>query len=408
MKSALMLFFITCASPALADLRVSTGFEGGSATVDSIDEGKREIHIRPGGDPARGWPCWWFVRIDGIGKGEAATLVLRGSERPARNNGQDTGKPLSPGWAMPAAAAISEDGVTWRHTELGKRATDHIAYPLVGGDGPLWVAWGPPFTSRETDSLIAAAEKRSPQLVGGFELAKTREGRPVRGLRIVSGAGERKPVVWIQARQHAWESGSSWVARGFVDWVLGEEGEAVRLRESAEIRVIPIMDVDRVATGDGGKESDPRDHNRDWTDSPHYPEVEATQKKLLAFASENRLAVFLDLHNPSANDRRPFFFVGPPELLADAARANRERFLAFAAMRLDGPLALEPTPRVTGPGYHPLWRQISGQWVNDHGNPITMAACLETSWNTPHSTADGYHSVGAKLGRALSDFLNSR
>ncbi|MCB1206646.1 MAG: zinc carboxypeptidase [Verrucomicrobiae bacterium] len=408
MKSALILFSGFCALPAFADLRVSTDFEGGSATVDSIDEGRREIRIRPGGDPARGWPCWWFVRIEGIGKGEAATLVLRGSERPARNNGQDTGKPLSPSWAMPAAAAISEDGVTWRHTELGKRATDHIAYPLVGGDGPLWVAWGPPFTSRETDSLIDATSRLRPEIVKAFELARTREGRPVRGLRIAGPGSEDRPVVWVQARQHAWESGASWVARGLVEWVLGEEKEAVRLREIAEIHVIPIMDVDRVATGDGGKESDPRDHNRDWTDSPHYPEVAATQKKLLAFAGENRLAVFLDLHNPGANDRRPFFFVGPPELLPDLARSNRERFLSFAEARLDAPLSLEPAPRVTGAGYHPLWRQISGQWVNEHGNPFTMAACLETSWNTPHSTAAGYLSVGAKLGRALSDFLNSR
>lgn len=408
MRGALVLMVLLRTLPVFAEVRVSTDFEGGSATVDSIDEGKREIRIRPGGDPSRGWPCWWFVRIDGIAKGEPATLVLRGSERPARNNGTDTGKPLSPGWAMPAAAAVSDDGVNWRRTELGTRATDHIAYPLVGGEGPLWVAWGPPFTSRESEAMIDAAVRSRPELADAFELARTREGRPVRGLRIVSGESEGKPAVWIQARQHAWESGSSWVARGFVDWLLGEEDEAVWLRDSAEVLVVPVMDVDRVATGDGGKESDPRDHNRDWTESPHYPEVAAAQQRLLALARGNRLAVFLDLHNPGPNDRQPFFFVGPPELLPDPARVNRERFLALAAARLDGPLALAPAPRVTGPGYHPLWRQISGQWVNDHGNPFTMAACLETSWNTPHSTIDGYGAVGAKLGRALSDLLNSR
>lgn len=400
----LLLLFAAVAN-LRAELLVSTDFEGGSGLVESIDSVSREIHLRPGGDPARGWPCWWFVRIDGLGRGENATLVLRASERSARNNGKDTGKPLSPSWAMPAAAAVSDDGKHWRQSELGTREPDRIAYPLVGKGAPLWVAWGPPFASCESDALLAAAEEARPGLASSFELARTREGRRVRALRFVAGEGEGKPAIWVQARQHAWESGSSWVAQGFVEWLAGDEESASHLRETAEIVVVPILDVDRVATGDGGKESDPRDHNRDWSDDPHYPEIAATQRALRAFASEKRLALFLDLHNPGANDRRPFFFVGPPELLADAARANRERFLVLAAEHIAGSLALDPKPRVTGANYHPLWRQMSGQWVNAHGNPHTVAACLETSWNTRHSTADGYRMVGRQLGRAMAAFL---
>ncbi|MEQ1852363.1 MAG: zinc carboxypeptidase, partial [Chthoniobacteraceae bacterium] len=166
------------------------------------------------------------------------------------------------------------------------------------------------------------------------------------------------------------------------------------------------MDVDNVATGNGGKEAKPRDHNRDWDDTPVYPEVAAAQQRLRELAAAGRLDVFLDLHNPAPDDLRPFFFVGPPELLPEPALANRTAFLAAAKMRITGPLALDEKPRVTGPNYHPLWRQISGQWVNEHGNPHTMAACLETSWNTPASTTDGYLTVGRQLGQAVADFLH--
>lgn len=120
---------------------------------------------------------------------------------------------------------------------------------------------------------------------------------------------------------------------------------------------------------------------------------------------ERRLAIFLDLHNPGPNDQRPFFFVGPADRLPDAARANRDRFLMFAARRLDGPLALDATPRVTGTTYHPLWRQISGVWVSEHTDTDAVAACLETAWNTPHSSVAGYRGVGAKLGQAVADYL---
>jgi hypothetical protein len=123
---------------------------------------------------------------------------------------------------------------------------------------------------------------------------------------------------------------------------------------------------------------------------------------------EDRLDVFLDLHNPSPGDTRPFFFIGPTEPIPNLARENLSNFLALARARIDGPLVLAEKPRETGPSYHPLWRQISGQWVSDHGNPHTVAACLETSWNTSASTTDGYRTVGRQLGLAVADFLRQK
>ena len=234
---------------------------------------------------------------------------------------------------MPARAAFSADDVTWRHTDPGRREGDRITYEVIGDGGPLWVAWGPPFTPRDTDELIVQAGMISPA-VTPIELARTRGGRPVRGLRVSEAAGPAPAAIWIQARQHAWESGSSWVARGLVEWLVSDDADARRLRQHAEVFVVPIMDVDNVATGDGGKEADPRDHNRDWDDKPVYPEVAAAQDRLRELAKSGRLDLFLDLHNPAAGDARPFFFVGPSEMLPGPARSLRD-----------------PFPR-TGPGPH--------------------------------------------------------
>lgn len=406
----LLLAVMAAASPGavLAELSVSVDFEGGSAVVDAIDPERRAIHVRPGGDPARGWPCWWYLRIDGLGKDEEATLVVRGSDRHVRNNGRDTGKPLASNWALPGRAACSVDGVTWLQTDPGERTGEQVSYRVVGHGGPLWVAWGPPFTLRQSDELLADATNRSPAVARAFDLARSREDRPVRGLRVGPPGTQRVPAVWIQARQHAWESGSSWVARGFVEWLVAEDPDAAWLREHAEVFVIPVMDVDRVATGDGGKEAEPHDHNRDWSETPFYPEIAAAQRRLLSLAAEDRLAVFLDLHNPSPGDQQPFFFVPPADHLGDTARANQDRFLAHAARRLDAPLALAVAPRVTGSSYHPLWRRISGVWVSEHAAADTVAACLETAWNTPHSTTAGYRGVGAKLGLTVTDYLRAR
>ena len=93
------------------------------------------------------------------------------------------------------------------------------------------------------------------------------------------------------------------------------------------------------------------------------------------------------------------------DLARGAVRKRRAQFLETAARHIADPLAVEPNPRVTGPSYHPLWKQISGQWVILNGDPDSVAVCLETSWNTPHSTVDGYRAVGRQLGLTVADWL---
>lgn len=391
-------------------LKVTTDFEGGSAKILEINSQTNTIRIAPGGDANRGWVCWWSVRIDNTMPGQAVTLELNASEQPTRNSGKLLKTPLAAGWSMAARASISHDGHSWQHSAPGQREANRIRYPLIPEGKSLWVAWGPPFTPKDTEELFANATAKLPG-ARSFELARTRENRPVMGLRVSAdndGENSKRPAVWIEARQHAWESGSSWVARGLVEWLMTREDSAHWLTENTEVVIVPIMDVDNVTTGNGGKEENPRDHNRDWDEAPVFPEVAAAQKQLLKWAEQGRLDFFIDLHNPAPNDPRPFFFVGPPEFLSDVSRGNRSLFLEIAQKHINSPLPVEPAPRVTGPSYHPLWRKISGQWVTDHGNEHTLAICLETAWNTPDSTTAGYRTVGRQLGESIAEYLQRR
>ena len=404
----LLVALLGCAAQG-AELRVSSDFEGGSARVESIDQAARVIQFMPGGDPKRGWPCWWYLRVDGAEKGERIVFSLAGSDRPSRNNGLDTGKPLAASWAMPARATFSGDGKTWQHTAPGKREGARIRYEVTGAGGPLWIAWGPPFTPRDTEGLLAEVEKKLPA-AKPFELARTREGRPVRGLRVSEATAPKPPGIWVQARQHAWESGSCWVACGFTEWLVSDDADAKWLRGHAEIFIVPIMDVDNAASGNGGKEAAPRDHNRDWDEKPVYPEVAAAQARLRALVKEDRLAVFLDLHNPAAGDPT-FFYILENQLLKESMITHRDRFIALAYGRISRIKPLIPMsnrPKTTGASYHPLWRNISANWVSMNGNPDTVSLCLETIWNYENSTTEGYRRVGQHLGLAMADYLRER
>lgn len=392
-------------------LKVVSDFEGASVRAVEIDQVTRSVRFMPGGDPARGWPCWWYFRLDGITPGETITLQLRGSTETVAKPGVAFPKPLSPVWAMPAQATFSTDGQTWQHTGKGKRQDDWMVYTLEPGAASVFVAWGPPYTPSTAQAFVREMIARSPH-AKALVLCTSREKREVPMLHVQEGprATRERFGVWVQARQHAWESGSSWVAQGLAEWLLSDNPDAAWLRQHAEIFIVPVMDVDNAATGNGGKDAQPQDHNRDWSDKPHWNETVAAKRMIGELIQAGRMDVFLDLHNPGPDDPT-FFYILDPALLQEPMIGLRDRLIDLTYSRISKLKPLIPMsnkPKSTGAGYHPQWRQISANWVSLNGNPHTVSLCLETIWNYQHSTTEGYRAVGSSLAAAVREYLGER
>src|SRR5690242_12865301 len=49
-----------------AGLQASSDFESGSARILSLDAETQTVRITPAGDPKRGMPNWWYVRLDDV------------------------------------------------------------------------------------------------------------------------------------------------------------------------------------------------------------------------------------------------------------------------------------------------------------------------------------------------------
>jgi len=382
--------------PARPALQVHTDFPGGSGQVIRIDQDKRVIRLRPSSHPGRGWACWWYVRLSGTRPGEAIACEIEGTP-----------------WAWPKRAAIRAADGTWGQTAAGRRRkkrpgekADAMVYGCRAPGREVWLAWGPPYLPRRAEALIAAAEKACPR-AKGFALCRTREARPVPALRVSQRAsgGARRRGVWVQARQHAWEAGSSWVAQGFVQWLVSDDPRARALRAAADVTVVPIMDVDNVVRGAGGKGQEPHDHNRDWCDRPHWRSVAAAIREIRRLAGDGRFDVFVDLHNPAPGDGEPFFYVPPADELSELQARNLRHFLAAARAELTGPLAFRGRTKVSGRNYDKNYRKISKNWVSAHAGEHVLAVTLETAWNTPHSTRENYRRVGRELGLAIERYL---
>ncbi len=385
-------FLLSLTGAALGEIAVSSDFPGGSGEVVSIDQSTATIVLNPSDHPGKGWRCWWYVKMTGLPVD--GPVILDIGEAP---------------WATPDRATLSVDGgKTWRHSEPGTREGKRIRYRLQPATETALVAWGPPFVPADADALTRKLADSRPE-IERFSLCRTREGRETPAIRSRPG-GDREadpPLVWLHARQHAWESGASWVARGFGEWLVSEDPDAVRLRETAEVVLVPIMDIDNVHRGAGGKNQEPRDHNRDWTESPHWHAVAAAQAELRAASATGRLAVFVDLHNPGAGDRFPYFYIPPVSTLTEPAARNLDHFLALAKAEITGPLRFTGKTIESGEKYDPkAWTAISKNWVARLGSPA-VSVTLETSWNTPSSHTAGYLTIGAELGKTISRHLSS-
>ncbi len=374
-----------------AEIEVTSDFEGGSGEVTSIDQETQTIVISPTDHPGKGWRCWWYVKIEGVK--ENSTLTMNIGDAP---------------WATPDRAHLSYDGETWNHSAPGVREGKRILYTIpVAEKTSLYLAWGPPFLPSDASQLVASTAKGS-QFATAFELCKTREGRATPALEITApGDSSAREVIWIQARQHAWESGSSWVGKGMIDFLVSDHPQAAAMRKRAVIFVVPIMDIDNTFRGAGGKSQKPQDHNRDWTSSPHWNAVRAAQKHITEADKAGRLVLFIDLHNPGANDRFPYFYTSPREQLAPVGVQNLAKFVEAAKAEMTGPLRFTGKTIESGAKYDPkAWQAISKNWVSENSADHVVAVTLETSWNTPASTIGNYETVGRQLGMAIERFLS--
>ena len=406
LSTVLILLTLAAECSAAEPLSVMADFDGGSVRVLDIDQTTRSISFMPGGNPERGWPCWWYFRVDGIAAGETITIRLQGSTAAIAEQ-----KPLAASWAMPKQAAYSTDGKEWLQTEPGQQREEWMVYTVQPDSSSLFVAWGPPYTPDAALEFLRQVSSRSAH-AELLELCRSREDRSVPMLHVREGqrAAEQRFGIWVQARQHAWESGSSWVAHGFVEWLVSDDPAAGWLRQHADVFIVPIMDVDNTATGNGGKNALPHDHNRDWSEAPHWNEVVAAQRRVGDLIEAGRMDVFLDLHNPAPGDPS-FFYILPADLLQEPMVTLRNRLIELAYGRISRIRPLMPMsnrPKVTGASYHPLWKNISANWVSMHGNPETVSLCLETAWNSSSSNTGGYRAVGANLGAAVAEYLQER
>jgi len=118
-----------------------------------------------------------------------------------------------------------------------------------------------------------------------------------------------KKTIWLQARDHAWESPTSFVAEGALKFAVSDDPAARALREKYIMMFTPMMDPDGSALGLVRFNANGWDFNRHWDEvdlrDPMWlqqtPEIWYYKKALRDYvANGHKISLFVHLHNTIA------------------------------------------------------------------------------------------------------------
>jgi hypothetical protein len=192
---------------------------------------------------------------------------------------------------------VSEDGRTWKSVPTDPLPGNRVRLSVTMPGATLFVARVEPYRLSDLDRLMAAI--RGNPLVDVTAIGKTVNGRD---LEMICIGDPRAPYrVFVRARAHPWEAGSSWVAQGLVERLLKNDADSKKFLERYALYVLPMANKDGVARGGTRFNVMGKDLNRSWdkpADPAFAPENAALERWLEGMIEAKRTPhLALELHN---------------------------------------------------------------------------------------------------------------
>src|SRR6185436_3680411 len=289
----LPLLLAACSGPW-----ISTDFEGGSlGKIERVSATQFRCAVagQADQDGRNRQASWYSFRLDGA-KDREVTVTL------TELRGEYNYKQGQPSVREDTPPVVSSDGKTWRHLEKISVEKDEATFRVTPDSEQLWIAHIEPYPTSRLDRFLD--ELRGAPFLKDDVIGKSVEGRDLHLLTITefkSASSGPPPVVWLMCRQHAWETGTSFVGEGAIRFLLSEEARP--LRQKIVFKILPMQDPDGCAHGGVRFNRNGYDLNRNWDtadpENPEHrrlmPEICAAKKEILL--SRGISSFFLTLHN---------------------------------------------------------------------------------------------------------------
>ncbi|XP_025931887.1 cytosolic carboxypeptidase 3 isoform X3 [Apteryx rowi] len=108
---------------------------------------------------------------------------------------------------------------------------------------------------------------------------------------------KRKAVI-LTARVHPGETNTSWIMKGFLDYILGNSGNAQVLRDNFVFKVVPMLNPDGVIVGNHRCSLAGQDLNRKYKSNlkEFYPSIWYTRNMIKRVMEERDILLYCDFH----------------------------------------------------------------------------------------------------------------
>jgi hypothetical protein len=304
---------------AAPPITFNRNFEGASlGKVEVINATTFRCNVE-GQQDARGHnrqTSWFYFRVDNA-MGRDVTLTL------CDFVGEYNDKPGAVAMGPDIVPVFSTDGKTWQPFPDAAAAWDDVKKELTLTFKPeadaVYVAHIPPYTPADLARLLRDVDRSPAARVEA--IGKSVQGRDLSMVTVTEPAtpDAQKKVIWLQARQHAWEAGTSWVMDGALRFAISDDAAAVKLRQTTVMKFTPMVDVDGAAGGKVRFNGNGFDVNRHWPSVDlrskewltRSPEIWYTKK---AIVGAGRIDLMVNMHNTETAEYLETFATGDAAL----------------------------------------------------------------------------------------------
>uniref|UniRef100_A0A671EZS5 AGBL carboxypeptidase 3 n=1 Tax=Rhinolophus ferrumequinum TaxID=59479 RepID=A0A671EZS5_RHIFE len=114
----------------------------------------------------------------------------------------------------------------------------------------------------------------------------------------------KQKAVILTARVHPGETNSSWIMKGFLDFLLGDSSDAQLLRDTFVFKVVPMLNPDGVIVGNYRCSLAGQDLNRNYTSvlKELFPSVWYTRNMIRRLMEKREVILYCDFHGHSRKE----------------------------------------------------------------------------------------------------------
>ncbi|GHB86738.1 hypothetical protein GCM10007390_48030 [Persicitalea jodogahamensis] len=377
-----------------AGVSISANFEGGRlGQVTQVSNNRWQCALlgETDSENRNRQASWYYFRVDGS-KDQPLTIEL--TDLVGEYNYRYGTIPVS----AEIRPVISYDQTTWRHLTDDEVQWNDADTTLMLSFTPqhntVWVAHLVPYTNQTLGQLLDTYQSRSE--VELDTMGVTPEERPLLLLTVTNPEIpiSQKKVVWLMARQHSWEAGTSYVMEGLIRYLL-DSNKGRTLLDQMVFKLISISDPDGVARGGVRFNAFGHDLNRNWdyVITKEMPEIKAQKQAIKKWlAQDHPIDLFVTLHNTKAD-----FVEGPDQPEGHKLWKEMAQSLSMASEK--GLRVMKASTTAGKPGRMTVFQ---GLW-SEFKIPAFLIEMNVGKVEKPnrHRTVEDWLAIGPKLAEAV-------